>query len=183
MSYNQPPHYNFGQPEQPQQPQSVPPSYSSQPPPQPPMETGYVPQQTSPVQGYPGAPQPTYGTQVLPTPPPVPRRSPLIPILAVAMVISLAGAVLSLALWLRSSGDLDDAESKLTDRDDEIAQLQEDVEAAQAEADENATLAADAESMRACLDDLKAYYAAPIGSDEEATAEAALQESCQTWVF
>jgi hypothetical protein len=182
MSYNPPPHYSFGQPEQqPQPPQSVPPSYSPQPPSQPQQPTGYVPQQ--PGAGYPAPQQPTYGTQVLPTPPPAPRRSPLVPVLAVTMVIGLAGAALSLALWLRSSGDLEDAESRLDDRDAAIAQLEEDLGAAEAEADENAALAADAESMRACLDDLKAYYASPIDSEEEAAAELALQESCADWVF
>ncbi|MCD0442913.1 hypothetical protein LO763_04645 [Glycomyces sp. A-F 0318] len=178
MSYNQPPHYSFGPPEQPQQPQSGPPSYSPQPPP-PPQEPGYAPTQPA----YLAPTQPTYGTQVLPTPPAAPRRSPLVPVLAVAMAIGLAGAALSLALWLRSSGDLEDAESRLDDRDTEIAQLEEDLGAAQAAADEAEVQAADAESMRACLDDLKEYYATPVGSDEEAAAEAALQDSCATWIW
>jgi hypothetical protein len=181
MSYNPPPHYNFGQPEQqPQHPQSVPPSYSPQPPP-PPQETGYVPQQPGPAPAYP--PQPSYGTQVLPTPPPGPKRSPIVPILAAGMAVGLAGAAVSLALWLSASGDLDDAESKLGDRDSEISQLEDDLAAAQAEADENATAAADAESMRTCLDDLKTYYATPVGSEEEAAAETAIQESCADWIF
>jgi len=190
MAYNPPPHYSFGEPGDAQRPQSVPPAYSPQPPlqsqpPQQPMETGYVPQQVGPVSAYPAPPtQPTFATQVLQPPPPAgPRRSPLIPILAVAMVIGLAGAALSLALWLRSDGDLGDAQAKLDDREAEIAQLEEDLEAAEAQAGEFEVQAADAESMRACLDDLKWYYDTPAGSDEEAEAELALQDSCATWIW
>ncbi len=135
MAYDPPPHYNLGGPSDPQQPQSAPPSYS----PQPPAAPGYAPQSPvsvpppSPTQAIPA--QPMYATQPLlqPPPPMAPRKSPMVPLLAVGMVVGLAGAAVTLALWLSASGDLEDAEALASDRNDQIAQLEEDLEAAQAE--------------------------------------------------
>ncbi|MCC3763090.1 hypothetical protein K3N28_08400 [Glycomyces sp. TRM65418] len=184
MTYNPPPHYNFGEQPEPQRPQSVPPAYSPQPPQQP-AGAGYPPQQPTPIPTQPS--QPGYATQMLPQPPPSgPRRSPLVPVLAVVMVIGLAGAVLGLAMWLKTSGDLEDAEARLSDRDSQISQLEEDLAAAETqleglEAAEAA--AAEAESMRACLDDLKWFYSTAPDSTEEAEAETAVAESCDDWIW
>jgi uncharacterized protein (DUF3084 family) len=115
--------------------------------------------------------------------PPAQRRSPLVPVLAIVAVIAFAGAALSLALWLRASGDLDDADAQLDDRDAEIAQLQEDLDAAETQVSELEVQAADAESMRACLDDLAWFYNTEEGSEEETQAQLALQESCATWLW
>lgn len=189
MAYNPPPHYSFGEshPQQPQQPQSVPPGYSPQPQQQP-VEAGYLPQQPGPISAQPGMPsQPGFAPQPLLQPPPTgPRRSPVVPVLAVAMVIGLAGAVLGMVMWLGSSGDLDDAETRIGDRDAQIAQLEEDLEAAQAQAAELETAeaaAAEAESMRACLDDLKWYYSTAADSAEETEAQDAVTDSCQDWIW
>ncbi|HEX2143320.1 MAG TPA: hypothetical protein VHG10_02310 [Glycomyces sp.] len=194
MAYNPPPHYNFGDSSDPQRPQSVPPSYSPQPPPQQPMDAGYGPQQPG-MSIYPGQPTqpgipaqaPGFGTQPVFQPlPPAGRKSPAVPILAVVMAIGLAGAAVSMALWLRSSGDLEDAETRLGDRDSQISQLEEDLEAAETQVTElegQAAQAEDAESMRECLDDLKWYYSTTAESAEEAEAEAALQVSCQGWIW
>jgi hypothetical protein len=186
MAYNPPPHYSFGEPD-PQQPQSIPPAYSPQPPQQP-GGAGYVPQQPGPISVQPAQPiQPGYGTQPLLQPPPsAPRRSPAVPILAIAMVIGLAAAVLGVAMWLRSSGDLDDAEARIDDRDAQIAALEDDLAAAEAQVEEleaDAAAVEDAEAMRQCLDDLKWYYSTEAESTEEADAEAAVAESCDGWIW
>ncbi|RRR98624.1 hypothetical protein [Glycomyces terrestris] len=178
MNYNPPQHYSFGDPE-PQQPQSGPPSYGPQsaPPaysPAPPAPAGYVPTQPAP-------PMPTQ--PMMAAGPPPQRRSPIVPVLAVAAVVGFAGAAVSLALWLRTSGDLEDANAQLDDRDAEVAQLQEDLDAAETQVSELEVEAADAESMRSCLDDLAWYYATEAGSEEETQAELALQESCATWLW
>ncbi|SDK79497.1 hypothetical protein SAMN05216298_1393 [Glycomyces sambucus] len=191
MAYNPPPHYSFGEPVEPQQPpsappqygsppQSAPPSYMSQPQSAPPSYSpggapaGYVPTQ----------PAPTQFTQpmLVPGPPPE-RRSPVVPILGVVTVIGFAAAALSLALWLRADGDLSDANAQLDDRDAEIAQLREDLDAAETQVSELEVQAADAESMRACLDDLAWFWATPEGSEEETQAWVAVSDSCATWLF
>jgi hypothetical protein len=194
MAYNPPPHYSFGEPE-PQRPQSVPPAYSPQPPQQQSYEAGYLPQQPGPISVQPGMPsqpgvpaQPAYPTQPLLQPPPQspPGRSPLVPILAVVAVVGLAGAVLGTAMWLRSSGDLDDADARIDDRDAQVNQLEEDLAAAQAQVEEleaAAGSAEEAESMRTCLDDLKWYYDTAPDSTEETEAEAAVAESCADWIW
>ncbi|MEU6250755.1 hypothetical protein [Glycomyces sp. NPDC047010] len=189
MTYNPPPHYSFGDAGEPQQPQSAPPGYSqpqSAPPayspvPQP-APTGYVPTQPMQPGMQPGLSQPLTQPVLMAGPPPQ-RRSPMVPVLAVLTVIGFAGAALSLALWLRTSGDLDDMRTQLDDREGEIAQLQEDLEAAETQVGELEVQAADAESMRACLDDLNLFYATEEGSDEEAQAQLAVQESCTTWLW
>jgi hypothetical protein len=194
MAYNPPPHYSFGEPEQPQRPQSVPPAYSPQPPQQQSYEAGYLPQQPGPISVQPGMPsqpgvpaQPAYPTQPLLQPPSAPSgRSPLVPVLAVVAVVGLAGAVLGTTMWLRASGDLEDAETRIDDRDSQVSQLEEDLAAAQAEVEElegAAGSAEEAESMRACLDDLKWYYGTPEGSDEETEAETAVADSCADWIW
>ncbi|NUQ89394.1 MAG: hypothetical protein HOQ43_13140 [Glycomyces artemisiae] len=186
MTYNPPPHYSLGdgEPQQPQsappgysQPQSAPPAYS---PAAQPAAPGYVPTQPVPMQ--PGLSQPLTQPLLAPGPPPQ-RRSAMVPVLAVVAVIGFAGAALSLALWLRTSGDLDDVSAQIEDREAEIAQLQEDLEAAETQVGDLEVQAADAESMRACLDDLNWYYATEAESEEEAQAELALQESCATWLW
>jgi hypothetical protein len=186
MAYNPPPHYSFGEPD-PQRPQSVPPAYSPQQQQQQPG-AGYVPQQPGPISVQPAMPtQPGFGTQPLLQPPPgAPRRSPIVPVLAIAMVIGLAAAVLGVAMWLRSSGDLDDAEARIDDRDAQIAALEEDLAAAEAQVEEleaDAAAVEEAESMRQCLDDLKWYYSTEAESTEEAEAEAAVSESCVGWIW
>ncbi|MDA1360025.1 hypothetical protein O1R50_10340 [Glycomyces luteolus] len=187
MAYNPPPHYNLGGPSDPQPPQSVPPSYS---PLQPqPYDSGYAPQ--SPVSAQPGPPphaippQPAYGTQPLLQPPlpAAPRKSPLVPLLAIGMAVGLAAAAVSVALWLRANGDLEDADTRLADRDKEISQLQEDLEAAEAQVSELEGPAGEAEVMQACIDDLNEYYSTPEGSDEEAAALTAIETSCDGLIF
>ncbi|MEU5153672.1 hypothetical protein [Glycomyces sp. NPDC021274] len=182
MAYNPPPHYNLGGPSDPQQPQSVPPAYS---PLQPqPYDSGYAPQSPLPA---PTAPppqsipaQPGYGTQTFlqPPPPPAPRKSPAVVLLAIGMVVGLAAAAVSVALWLSASGDLDDAEARLSDRDDQISQLEEDLAAAQAQVSELEGPAADAEALQACIDELNAYYLTEAGSAEETEAYTAVESSC-----
>jgi hypothetical protein len=185
MAYNPPPHYSLGGPSDPQQPQSVPPAYSPQPP--QPVAPGYGPQAPSqpppqPTQGIPV--QPTYATQQFqPLPAPPQQRSPKTALLAIGMVVGLAGAAVMLALWLRTSGDLEDVEARIDDRDDQIQQLEEDLEAAQAQVSELEGSAADAESMQACLDALNEYYNTAAGSAEEATALDALEVECDGWIF
>lgn len=187
MAYNPPPHYNLGGPSEPQHPQSVPPSYS--PLQQPSYDSGYAPQPPLTVQPSapaPGMPaQPAYPTQPLlqPPPPTAPRKSPVVAILATVMAIGLAAAAVSIALWLKSSGDLEDVEARVDDRDKEIAQLQEDLEAAESQVAELEGPAAEAEEMRACIDDLNDYYSTPAGSDEEAAALEAIDVSCAGLIF
>lgn len=182
MAYNPPPHYSLG-PSDPQQPQSVPPAYS----PQPPIVPGYGPQSPAqqpphPTQGIPV--QPMYATQQFPPlPAPPQQRSPKVAILAIGMVVGLAGAAVMLALWLRTSGDLEDVEARVDDRDQQISQLEEDLEAAQAQVEELEGPAADAESMRACLDALDTYYDTAAGSTEEAAALATVEADCSGWIF
>jgi hypothetical protein len=187
MAYNPPPHYNLGGPSDPQPPQSVPPAYS---PLQPqPYDSGYGPQ--SPVSGQPAPPpqgipvQSGYGTQPLlqPPPPAAPRKSALVPLLAVGMAVGLAAAAVSIALWLRSSGDLEDADARLSDRDKQISQLQEDLEAAEAQVSELEGQAAEAEAMQTCIDDLNDYYNTPEGSAEETAALTAIETSCDGLIF
>jgi hypothetical protein len=187
MTYNPPPHYSFGDPGEPQQPQSAPPSYGPQPPQSGPPAyspaspaapgAGYVPAQ-------PAGPQvaPPMMTQPLMVPP-AQRRSALVPVLAVVAVIGFAGAALSLALWLRASGDLDDANAQVEDRDSDIAELQESLDSAETQVSELEVEAADAASMRSCLEDLAWFYATEAGSEEETQAQLAIQESCSTWLF
>jgi hypothetical protein len=192
MTYNPPPHYNLGGPNDPQQPQSVPPSYS----PQPPADPGYS--QQSPAPAPPGPPtqaipgQPMYATQPLLQPPPPmgPRKSSMVPLLAMGMVVGLAGAAVTLALWLSASSDLEDAEALAADRNDQIAQLEEDLEAAQAEAVTLETQVSDLEgqltdfdSMQACIDALKAYQLTAPESEEEAAALIVVQTDCAGWVY
>lgn len=195
MAYNPPPHYNLGGPSDPQQPQSAPPSYSPlQPQPYdtggyPPHDPGgYAPQ--APVTGQPSAPapvpaQPMYGTQPLLQPPPLaaPRKSPAVPILATLMAIGFAAAIVSIALWLSATGDLDDAEARLSDRDDQISQLEEDLDAAQAQVAELEEPAANAEALQACIDDLREYYSTEAGSAEETAALTAVESSCEGLIF
>jgi len=191
MAYNPPPHYNLGGPSEPQQPQSVPPAYSplQQPSYDSGYNSGYAPQPPTTVQ--PSAPatgipaQPAYPTQPLlqPPPPTAPRKSPTVAILATVMAIGLAAAAVSIALWLKSSGDLEDVEARVDDRDKEIAQLQEDLEAAESQVAELEGPAAEAEAMQACIDDLNDYYSTPAGSDEEAAALEAIDVSCDGLIF
>ncbi|GAA2146626.1 hypothetical protein [Glycomyces algeriensis] len=187
MAYNPPPHYNLGGPSDPQQPQSAPPSYS---PLQPqPYDSGYAPQAPVPAQTAPppqGIPaQPGYGTQTFlqPPPPTAPRKSPAVVLLAIGMVVGLAAAAVSIALWLRATGDLEDAEARLSDRDDQISQLQEDLEAAQAQVADLEGPAAEAEAMQACIDDLNDYYSSAEGSEEETAALDAIDTSCDGYIF
>ncbi|THV26035.1 hypothetical protein [Glycomyces paridis] len=176
MAYNPPPHYSFGDPSDHQPPQSVPPAYSPQPPQQP---AGYVPQQTSPM--YQGPP-----TNFAPPPvlrPTGPRRSPLVPLLSAGMVIGLAAAAVSLALWVSVRGELDDATKLADDRDAELQQVRDDLEAAEAQVEELEVAATDADSMRECLDDLNWFYSTEEDSDEEAEANEALLETCANWLW
>jgi hypothetical protein len=187
MAYNPPPHYNLGGPSDPQQPQSVPPSYS--PLQQPSYNSGYSPQPPIGVQPSapaPGIPaQPAYATQPLlqPPPPTAPRRSPAVAILATVTAVGLAAAAVSIALWLKSSGDLEDVEARVDDRDKEIAQLQEDLEAAEAQVAELEGPAAEAETLQECIDALNEYYSTAAGSDEEATALEAIDVACNGLIF
>lgn len=186
MAYNPPPHYNLGGPSDPQQPQSVPPSYSPLQPQQ--YGSGYAPQSplSQPGPPAPGVPsQPSYGTQPLlqPPPPAAPRRSPVVALLATGMAVGLAAAAVSIALWLRASGDLEDVEARVDDRDEQISQLEEDLEAAQAQVSELEGPAADAEVLQACIDDLNDYYASTEGSEEETAALAAIDISCDDLIF
>ncbi|MFG3342218.1 hypothetical protein [Glycomyces sp. NPDC048151] len=179
MAYNPPPHYNLGGPSEPQQPQSAPPSYS---PLQPQYDAGYAPQ--SPVSvPPPTAPvpaQPMYGTQPLlqPPPPAAPRKSPIVAVLATVMAVALAGAAVSIALWLSASGDLEDVEARVSDRDEQISQLEEDLEAAQAQVSELEGPAAEAEALQACIDDLNDYYNTEPESEEETAALSAATSTC-----
>ncbi|WP_030156386.1 hypothetical protein [Glycomyces sp. NRRL B-16210] len=203
MSYNPPPHYSFGEPGDQQQPQSGPPAYSPQPPQQP-AGAGYAPQQPGPPTGY----QPTdFGPPQVPAHPTGPRRSPLVPGLLAAAVVCLGGAVVMLTLWMGARSDLDEASGQVEDKDDEIAGLRDEIETADAltlelegqvadlegqvsdleaqVADLEAAVGAgdpEAESMRACLDDLSWFYSTDPDSDEEADAEAAVLVSCIGWL-
>lgn len=204
MSYNQPPHYSFGEPGDQQQPQSGPPAYSPQPPQQP-AGAGYVPQQSGPPTGY--QPPTDFGPPPVPMHPTGPRRSPLVPGLIAAAVVCLAGAVVMLALWMGARSDLDEANGQVEDQSDEIAGLKDDLGAADAltldletqvgdletqvgdletqVAELQAAISAgdpEAESMRACLDDLSWFYSTEPGSDDEADAEAAVLTSCIGWL-
>lgn len=198
MAYDPPPHYNFGGPSDPQRPHSVPPAYS----PQPPADAAYVPQQpvSSPVP--PGPPQgiptqPMYATQALMQPPPPgPGKSPMVPLLAVGMVVGLAGAAVGIALWLRAGNDLEDAEAQTADRNEQISQLEEDLEAAQTEAGDLETqvgeletqiselqgAGADAESMQACLDALNTFFDTAPDSAEEDAALIVVETDCAGWI-
>lgn len=186
MAYDPPPHYHLGGPSDPQPPQSVPPSYSPLQPQQPYAE-GYGPppmsmQPSAPAPGVPA--QPGFGTQPLLQPPPAaPRKSPAVILLAILMSVGLAAAAVSIALWLKASGDLEDVEARVDDRDKQISQLEEDLEAAEAQVAELEGPAAEAESLRACIDDLNEYYNTPEGSDEEAAALEALDVTCDGLIF
>ena len=185
MAYNPPPHYNLGGRSDPQQPQSAPPAYSPLQPQQ--YCPGYAPQAPVTVQPGPPAPgvpaQPSYGTQPLLQPPGAPKKSPVVAILATVMAVALAGAAVSVALWLSSSGDLEDVEARLDDRDEQISQLEKDLEEAQAQVSELEGPAAEAESMQACIDDLNEYYDTPAGSEEETAALDAIETSCAGLIF
>jgi predicted nucleic acid-binding Zn-ribbon protein len=107
----------------------------------------------------------------------------VVAILATVMAVGLAAAAVSIALWLKSSGDLEDVEARVDDRDKEIAQLQEDLEAAEAQVAELEGPAAEAETLQECIDALNEYYSTAAGSDEEATALEAIDVACTGLIF
>lgn len=187
MAYNPPPHYNLGGPSDPQPPQSVPPPSYSPLPQQQPYTDGYAPppmtvQPSAPAPGVPA--QPAFATQpLLQSPPAAPRKSPAVILLATLMAVGLAAAAVSIALWLKANGDLEDVEARVDDRDKQITQLQEDLEAAEAQVAELEGPAADAEALQACIDDLSEYYDTPEGSEEEAAALDAIDVSCDGLIF
>jgi hypothetical protein len=182
MTYSQPPHYSFGDPndhQQSYQPQSPgAPGPSPQPPPQPPTASFPPPQPPGPPSGP------------LPAGPPPGGRSPAVAVLAIVSALCFVGAALFGILWFQADGKVEDAEELADERASTIEELEDDLEAAEGDLEAAEGELSDLEpqveeieAMQTCLDDLRDYYSTEIGSDEETEALAVVSETCAGYVF